>query len=149
MVTGGEDKLLYLWKLVDTENGVNLQQIAKLQGHKKQVASCVFSPDNTKILSGGKDSRVFEWNAKTAKMLHNFKRHEATVNGVAYTSDQKYIVSGATDTMVIFTDAQTKEEVCAFACRGRVTCLAAHGRRVISGDGSGALYVLEPHMLPQ
>jgi WD40 repeat protein len=140
LVTGGEDKILYLWDYPQQKI------VSKFKGHTKGVTICAFSPDNNKIISGGDDFEVREWNAKTARLLAVWKRHEAAVTSVAYTPNGRYIVTASTDSIVLILDAVTKQEICAFACRGRVTSMdvSKNGKTLCCGDGSGQLYILEP-----
>jgi hypothetical protein len=67
------------------------------------------------------------------------------VTSVAYTNDGKCIISASTDSMIIYTARDSWKEECAFACKGRVTCMDTDPASswVMAGDGSGSLYVLQ------
>ncbi len=150
LLVGSEDKTLSLW------DWKQKSKVAILRGHTKGVSSVAFSNDGSKILSGrvletmilsgGADCEVREWNARTAKMLAVWKRHEATVTSVAYSYDGRWIVTGSTDSMILILDSKTKDELCAFACKGRVTCIDIfkNSFKIAAGDGSGSMYLLEP-----
>ena len=53
-----------------------------------------WSPDGTKIASGGHDTTVHVWDAATGATIHELTGHTEAVEGVAWSPDSSKIVSG-------------------------------------------------------
>src|SRR5262249_20297917 len=72
------------------------------------ISSIAFSPDSTRIVSGGTDHTLRLWDATTvAPVGEPLKGHTDTVLSVAYSSDGKRIVSGGADHTIRVWDATT------------------------------------------
>jgi len=74
-------------------------------------------------------------------------KHKATVTNCAYSADNKFIISGSTDSLIFVWNAHTCEEISSFTCYGRVTALAVStafrdSGAFAVGDGSGELYLM-------
>jgi WD40 repeat protein len=64
---------------------------------KAAVNFAAFSPDGTRVVSGGQDGALILWNAETGKPLIRYEGHTAAVRRLAFSSDGRTIASGSTD----------------------------------------------------
>jgi hypothetical protein len=71
-----------------------------LQGPRRRVQSVAFSPDGTRIVSGGTDGTVRLWALDGKPAAEPFKGHTARVLSVAFSPDGTHIVSGGEDETV-------------------------------------------------
>src|SRR6266700_1277274 len=81
--------------------------ITAYHGHTSTVYAVALSPDGTRIASGGNDSTVQVWNAKTGKLLLLYTGHTGTVYTLAWSPDGTRIASGSDDSTVQIWDAQS------------------------------------------
>lgn len=63
--------------------------MATFSGHTKAVTCVAFSPDSRKVVSGGDDKTLIEWNATNAKQIAQWTKHKAPITDVAYSTDGK------------------------------------------------------------
>jgi WD40 repeat protein len=80
-------------RLVDAETGA-IQ--AELQGHEQAAVRVEFSPDGTRLISGGWDNAARLWNVKERTLIKSFPA-EGRVEGVAWSNDGKQILAGSLD----------------------------------------------------
>ena len=71
------------------------------------IFSVAFSPDGTRIVSGGKDSSVRVWDASTGAELNVLNGHCGAVGSVAFSTDGTRVISGSADSSVRVWDAST------------------------------------------
>jgi len=74
--------------------------IATYLGHSASVNTVAWSPDGTRIASGGDDGSVQVWEASTGKNIFIYRVHTGKVNAVAWSPDGKSIASGSSDMTV-------------------------------------------------
>src|SRR5262249_600588 len=65
----------------------------ELRGHPSGVASMAFSPDGTRLVSGGHDTTVKVWNVLTGARLNTLRGHTQGVTGVAFSPTGTHIAS--------------------------------------------------------
>jgi WD40 repeat protein/serine/threonine protein kinase len=107
LVTASGDKTAQVW---DARTGVLLRE---LKGHTTGVVSAAFSPDGTRLVTGGDalprsvgpggltgkqgpgETKV--WDARTWTPLFDLKGHTGAVTSVAFSPDGTRVVTGGTD----------------------------------------------------
>jgi len=83
-----------VWNAADGSNTYTYK------GHSGDVNAVAWSPDGTRIASGGDDNTVQVWDAVTGNHLHTYTGHAASVNAVTWSPDSKRIASGGDDNTV-------------------------------------------------
>ncbi len=76
--------------------------------HTDAVYTVAWSPDGTKIASGGLDGLVLVRDARTGSIALTFSRHAGSVNAVAWSPDGTKIASCSSDLTVKVWDATTR-----------------------------------------
>jgi eukaryotic-like serine/threonine-protein kinase len=66
-----------------------------------------FSPDGTRLVTGGKEHTVTIWDVETRKLLHTLRGHNGDVSTVAFSPDGRWVVSGGEDSTVKVWDSRT------------------------------------------
>ncbi|KAG2118225.1 WD40-repeat-containing domain protein, partial [Suillus discolor] len=70
----------------------------------------IYSPDATKIATGGDDENAVKiWDGKTGELLNTLK-HDFIVRSLVWTSDGKKLISGSYDPIRIY-DTATWQEI--------------------------------------
>jgi WD domain, G-beta repeat/Pentapeptide repeats (8 copies) len=83
--------------------------LRSLTGHSSGVSSVGYSPDGTRLVSGGRDGSVRVWDAATGEALLTIPSHPGWVFSVGYSPDGTRLVSGGRDGSVRVWDAVTGE----------------------------------------
>ena len=68
-----------------------------LSGHLGRVTSVAYSPDGTKVLTGGQDDKAILWDAVTGASILSFTGHTADVMSVAFSPDGSKVLTGSGD----------------------------------------------------
>jgi eukaryotic-like serine/threonine-protein kinase len=96
------------------------KELMTLSGHERGIESISYSPDGTKIVSGGKDKTVRVWDAMTGVEIMTLREHgaeavewyEKLVSSVAFSPDGKrIIISGSFNNKVRIWDVETGVKV--------------------------------------
>lgn len=130
-------------------------QIAIYHGHTHFVETLSWSPDNSRIASGGWDQVIHVWDSSTAKPLLIYDGHasgqaagkaipEGMVFAVAWSPDGTSIASGSWDKTVQVWDASNGKQI--YIHRGHVTSVPAvawspDSRRIASASVDGTVQV--------
>ncbi len=75
--------------------------------HTAGVRALAWSPDGTRIVSGGNDNTIQIWNATAGQRLVTYTGHLGSVWAVAWSPDGKSIASGGNDSTVQVWDAKS------------------------------------------
>ena len=71
------------------------------------MRSVSWSPDATRIASGGGDNHVTVWNPHNGSPIYTYTQQRNTINGLAWSPDGKRIVSGSADKTLHIWAAET------------------------------------------
>jgi len=105
VVSGSDDGTIRVW---DVESGDTVLGPIKT-GHRI-VFAVIYSPDTTKIVTCGYNENALKiWDAKTGNLLSTIKHH-SEVCSLAWTSDQKKLITGSYPSIRIF-DTATWQQI--------------------------------------
>jgi guanine nucleotide-binding protein subunit beta-2-like 1 protein len=98
LLSSSRDKSVVVWQLLHTGSGgeQNSYGFARraLRGHSHFVSDVVISSDGAFALSASWDSELRLWDIATGKTTRRFVGHDKDVLSVAFSVDNRQIVSG-------------------------------------------------------
>jgi len=107
LVAAGDDSgRIYLWR-TDTGEQAHEPLHAKDNVKDKRVWSVAFSPEGTRILSGGEDNVARIWDIAAGQCILVLQGHTDSVQSVAWSSDEHVIGTGSGDATLRLWDAST------------------------------------------
>ncbi len=114
-----------------------------LSGHEAWVRAVAVTADG-RAVSASQDRTLRVWDLASGQCLHTLRGHESYVTAVAVTADGRAVSTSDDRTLRVW-DLQTGEEIARFACDGQMRCAAvdATRHRIVAGDGTGAVHILE------
>ena len=110
MITGSDDHTLFLWSMfpsrsdsnapseIAASNGGKLKPLARLTGHRRQVAHAAFSPNGRWAASAARDNSVRLWEGRTGKFVATLRGHIGAVYRLTWSTDSRLLVSASKDT---------------------------------------------------
>jgi len=104
VVSGSNDGTIRAW---DVESGDIV--LGPIKTGDYHVFAVIYSPDTTKIATGGYDRALKIWDAETGDLLSTIK-HDEEVWSLAWTSDQKKLITGSYTSLTIF-DTATWQQI--------------------------------------
>jgi len=105
VVSGCHDGTIRVW---DVESGDTV--LGPINTGHRNVYAVIYSPDTTKIATGGRyETAIKIWDAKTGNLLSTIK-HDYQVFSLAWTSDQKKLITGSFSLIRIF-DTATWQQI--------------------------------------
>ncbi|MGW6931039.1 pentapeptide repeat-containing protein, partial [Lentzea sp. NPDC054927] len=93
------------------EQSSTATRLVTFAGYVGAVNAVAWSPDNTRILTGGNDRTVRIWDATTGQLLHQLTEHDDWVRAVAWSPDNTRILTGGDDNTARIWDATTGHQL--------------------------------------
>lgn len=122
-----EDYSLRLW-LIETGKSIHW-----FSGAHDNVLAIAFSPDGTKILSGGKEKAIKLWDVANRKILRVFEWPTIySVDTLAFVPNSRLIVAGGYDEVRLW-DVETGKEARALKTSGSALAVSPNGRLIATG----------------
>jgi len=144
LVSGSQDGTI---RVCDVESGDIVLGPIKT-GHTYLYA-VIYSPDSTKIATSGYDTTLKIWDAKTGNLLSTIK-HDSTGLSLAWTSDQKKLISTSGVSIRIFDTATWQQIAILEGHRSNVFSLSLfQNDRLLasaSGDRTARLWNLDTNL---
>lgn len=104
----GSGPVASLWTYPD------LAPFAVLEGHKLPVVRVVWSPDEARLLTIGKDDRVLLWDADTGALLADFKVTQRRFH-IEFSASGALLLYQEDDERMFVVDAKTGKRLFAFS----------------------------------
>ncbi|MBV8541347.1 MAG: pentapeptide repeat-containing protein, partial [Pseudonocardiales bacterium] len=121
-----------------------VSSLRPLTGHTGGVLAVAWSPDGTRLLTGGRDGDVRVWDAASGEPLHRLTGHTDWVWAVAWSPDGTRLLTGGGDGTVRVWDAASGEPL--HRLTGHTDWVWAvawspDGSRLLTGGGDGTVRV--------
>ena len=114
--------------------------VAMYPGHLDSVLNVAWSPDGTRIASGGHDSTVQIFDTRTGKRILTYRGHSGEVFAVAWSPDGTRIASGSFDNTVQVWNAYNEARILIYYGHSNSVYSVAwspDGTRIISASYDG------------
>jgi WD40 repeat protein/serine/threonine protein kinase len=117
-------------------NGLCHRDLLTIRADSNELWSVAWSPDGTRLATGGAEGTVKIWDAATGHVLAGLRGHTNAVLAVAWSPDGRWLASGSEDRTIRIWDPVTGKATILKDHRGRVNCLAwsPDARRIASGS---------------
>ncbi|KAF5119067.1 hypothetical protein DV454_000169 [Geotrichum candidum] len=93
------DSTVLIWKVDD-----NFSFQRMLQAHEKGVVCVEWSPDDTKLLSAGRDRAAILWDVETGERLLTLDKHNDIVSSCAWLPDGQHFITSSPDQNIYMWD---------------------------------------------
>jgi WD40 repeat protein len=117
-------------------------QLIRSFGLAPVSASAAFSPDRSRILTGGRYDEFNLWDAGSGRLIQSFKGHAGYIYSVAFSPDGARIVSGSDDVTVKLWDAASGQLLHSFDEHSDTinsVAFSPDGTRILSGSDDNTL----------
>ncbi len=124
-----------------------LETVREIDGFPERQSAMAFSPDGTRLVTGGEDGILRLFEIPTGKLLAATSTKSMDILTLAFSPDGTRLASAGMDRNVNILEARTLDQVAAFAGhRGHIGCLDwdADGHRLVSCSGDFTVRVWEP-----
>ncbi len=108
LATGDTNSEIWLWQTdLSSASGDIKSHISTLRGHENWVCSVAFSPDGTRLVSGGADRTIKLWDVATGECLQTLEGHSNWVMSVVFSPNGEQLISGSADRTIKLWDVAT------------------------------------------
>uniref|UniRef100_A0A2K6AI05 Cilia- and flagella-associated protein 57 n=1 Tax=Mandrillus leucophaeus TaxID=9568 RepID=A0A2K6AI05_MANLE len=122
----------------------NLENISSLKGHTGKIRSIVWNADDSKLISGGTDGAVYEWNLSTGKRETECVLKSCSYNCVTVSPDAKIIFAvGSDHTLKEIADSSILREISAFDLTYTTIVISHSGRMMFVGTSVGTIRAMK------
>lgn len=142
MAETGETYTVASQRMRDALADVRLNEPTVHQIHGRHGQAVVFTPDSTRLLSGGQDTRIAVLDVRTGELVGELLGHEKVVNDLAVATDGTTVVSASSDRTVRVWDlASSRQTHVLEGHRDAViaVALAPDGQEAITGGYDGRI----------
>lgn len=132
--------------ILDISDPANPEQVQELLGVSSAVLAISWSPDGTRLASGGRDNIVRVWELDKGSAIRVLEEHTGEIQGLAWSPDSRMLASSGSDGQVIVWDVNNgvpagdplTSEVFDFFYG---VSFSADGRFLAAGQGNGTIQV--------
>nr|XP_051712572.1 cilia- and flagella-associated protein 57 isoform X6 [Oryctolagus cuniculus] len=122
----------------------SLENISNLKGHTGKVRSVVWNADDSKLISGGTDGAVYEWNLSSGKRETECVLKSCSYNCVAISPDSKIIFAvGSDQTLKEIADSSVLREMSAYEVVYTAIVISHSGRMMFVGTSIGTIRAMK------
>jgi WD40 repeat protein len=136
LLAGVAGTTIQLWDVTTWE------VVATLSGHKADIWSLAFSPDNRFLASGHKDGAIALWDLAARRPLAFLRGHTQAIYSVAFSPDGKTLASGGADNLIKFWNVALRQEVATLRGHGGPVASVAFspdGNELASSGGDATI----------
>lgn len=101
LLTSGTDRMIREWNVADGS------LTRTFEGHSDTVRGIAVSPDGSLLLSGGRESRL--WDRRTGEVLQVFKPMESIVRRVRFSHDGRFFLTSKWDGKTRIRETETRQ----------------------------------------
>lgn len=132
IVSGERDGSILAWEVPTTEKQ-SVPVPDKFKGHKRDVWSVVFAPDNKTFASASYDKTVCVWQRETGKISLGPFQTSGEAYSVSYSPDGSKLAAG-TEAYIMLWDTTSGEELLKIKQRAWLVVFTLDGLRLVSGS---------------
>jgi WD40 repeat protein len=125
-------------------NSAEYPCLRTFMGHSSWVLAVATSLDGKRLVSGGLDDRVFQWDVGTGQALQIFQGHTKPINCLAFSPDDRIVLSGSDDDTVRLWDSNTGQLLQVLSGHTQDVnglAMSPDGQFVITGSEDRSLWV--------
>jgi WD40 repeat protein len=123
-------------------------QIGRVEGHRGEVTTVVFSPDSKWLASGGTDNTIILWDPRRRVRVSTFNGHTNAITEIAFSPDGNILASSSKDGSVILWDIHQQARAATLTRSEQPVNSIAYdpsGRRLaVAADDRLTLWNIEP-----
>jgi WD40 repeat protein/predicted Ser/Thr protein kinase len=99
------------WHRIGVFDATSGKQTAVCAGHRGGTLDLTFSPDSTRLASGGEDRAACLWDAASGALLVTYRGHMSRIHSVAFSPDGTRLLTSSSDETVRQWDVATGNAV--------------------------------------
>jgi WD40 repeat protein len=130
LVTTGRDRTVRVWDVAKRIEVQSMQPERAATEEPRVVQALAYSPDGSALAVAGEGGTISVWNVQARKLIGTLTGHIETVHSLAWTADNKYLVSGSADRKVIVWRIADRKAIRSVTHAGAVYAVA------VSPDGN-------------